>query len=85
MSTLVAVRPDESTIEQLDQIAESLNRNRNWVINEAIHHYLDLHSWQDEQIQKGIAESNAGRTITSDQLRARIRQSNFVPTKREIG
>ena len=68
----MSVRTDESTTKKLDRIAESLDRNRNWVIHEAIHQYLDLHSWQDEQIQNGIADSNAGRTITTDQLRALI-------------
>ena len=85
MSTLISVRTDESTIKQLDRIAESLDRNRNWLINEAIRQYLDLHSWQYEQIQKGIADSNSGRTITTDQLRARIQKRHFIHTKKKGG
>ena len=42
MSTLISIRTDEDSVAALDLIAESLDRNRNWVINEAIQNYLEM-------------------------------------------
>jgi len=72
MSTLVSLRTDDVVVEKLDQIAESLDRNRNWVINDAISKYIEMHEWQLAEMQKGRADTEAGRTITTDELRARI-------------
>lgn len=72
MSTLVSVRTEESTIEQLDRIAQQMDRNRNWVINEALKNYLELHEWRLEHIRQGISDSEAGRTLTMEELNARI-------------
>ena len=71
MSVLVSLRTEESTVERLDKIAASMDRNRNWVINDAIASYIELHDWQAAETQKGIADTHAGRTITTDELRAR--------------
>jgi predicted transcriptional regulator len=72
MTTVVSVRTEDSTIEKLDEIAASEDRNRNWVINEAINQYLELHEWQLEHIKKGIADTDAGHTLTLEEVRARI-------------
>ena len=72
MSTIISVRADESLIADLDQLADALDRNRNWVINEALANYVELQRWQLQQIQKGIADTDAGRTIPHKQVRARM-------------
>jgi predicted transcriptional regulator len=72
MSTLLTIRTDDTTVEKLDYIAQSLDRNRNWVVNEAISQYLDMHAWRLEHITQGIADTDAGRSITISELEARI-------------
>jgi predicted transcriptional regulator len=42
------------------------------VINDAINNYLELHAWQLEEIKKGQAETEAGRTISQEGMKARI-------------
>ena len=71
-STTISVRADESLVADLDQLADALDRNRNWVINEAIANYVELQRWQLQQIQKGVADSDAGRTVPHKQVRARM-------------
>lgn len=44
----------------LDAIAASMDRDRSYVLNEAIAMYLEMHKWQIEEIKKGIAEADAG-------------------------
>jgi predicted transcriptional regulator len=43
----------------LDAIAAGLDRDRSYVLNEAITSYLEIHQWQLEEIHKGIAEAEA--------------------------
>jgi predicted transcriptional regulator len=43
----------------LDAIAAGLDRDRSYVLNEAITSYLEIHQWQLEEIYKGIAEAEA--------------------------
>ncbi len=68
----MSFRTEEVTRDDLDRIAESLNRNRNWVINEAIDAYLDLHRWQLEHIAQGHRDVEKGRTYSTAQVRARL-------------
>lgn len=44
----------------LDAIAAGIERDRSYVLNEAVSLYLEMHHWQIEEIQKGIAEAEAG-------------------------
>ncbi len=72
MSISLSFRTEEEKRDQLDRLAESLDRNRNWVINEAIDAYLDLHKWQLEQIERGIRDTQEGRVYSTAQVRARL-------------
>lgn len=73
MATLtLSFRTEEKTRDELDKLAEVLDRNRNWLINEAIDAYLGLHRAQIEEIRKGEADIAAGRWFTTDQIRAQL-------------
>lgn len=72
MSIALSFRTEQNTRDQLDRIAESLQRNRNWVINEAIAAYLDLHRWQLKHIEQGLRDAEASRTYSTAQVRARM-------------
>ncbi|HZS54561.1 MAG TPA: ribbon-helix-helix protein, CopG family [Bryobacteraceae bacterium] len=72
----VSFRTDEQTLRQLDALAEKMDRSRGWVINEALEYYLDLRRWQIEEIKKGIADSEAGRSFSEEQV-----QEHFAKKK----
>lgn len=72
MSIPLSFRTEQTTRDELDRIAESLNRNRNWVINEAILAYLDLYRWQLEHIEQGLRDIEEGHTYSTAQVRARL-------------
>jgi predicted transcriptional regulator len=72
MTVTFSVRTEEETRNQVDQIAGSLDRNRNWVINEAIQNYLELHQWQLQKIKRGLEDVKAGRTTSHEEVFARI-------------
>ena len=54
----ISVSPE--TQEKLDALAESLDRSRNWVVNQAIHQYLELYEWQRGKIQARLERANSG-------------------------
>jgi predicted transcriptional regulator len=78
MSITLTVRTDEAKRKKLDKIAATADRNRNWVINEAIDNYLELHEWQMQEIEEGMTDIAAGRTHTSEEVR-----SHFANLKRK--
>jgi predicted transcriptional regulator len=55
------VRADNKQVEKLDELAKLNDRSRNYLVNEAIGQYLDLHAWQLEQIKVGIQAAEEGR------------------------
>jgi predicted transcriptional regulator len=72
MSISLSFRTEEETRDDLDRLAESLDRNRNWVINQAITAYLDLHRWQMKHIEQGIRDIEEGRIYSTAEVRARL-------------
>ena len=62
----VIVRMSADVQAKLEQIAVSLDRSRNWLINDAIERYLETYDYQAEKIKEriNIAESG-GAFLTS--------------------
>jgi len=50
-------RIPQDLLKELDRIANSMGRSRNWVFNEAIKQYLDVQQWQSELIEQRLIES----------------------------
>ena len=62
------VRAETDTVHQLDNMADSLDRSRNYLVNQAIKEYLDAHAWQIEKINHGIAAADRGELVGHDQV-----------------
>lgn len=73
----VRILPEKQ--RQLDALAQVLDRSRNWVVSDAIDHYLDVQAWQIEQIQHGIEEVERGELVPHEEViaeaRAKIRKA----------
>jgi predicted transcriptional regulator len=50
-------RIPQGLVKELDRIAASLGRSRNWIFNEAIIQYLEVQQWQTELIEQRLNES----------------------------
>ena len=57
----ITFRLDREKREALDSIAEVVDRDRSYVLNEAIDAYLDVHAWQIQHIRKGLEQAEAGQ------------------------
>ena len=85
VTTNISFRIEEGKRDQLDQIATSIDRDRSWVINEAIENYIELHEWQLDEIRQGMADTDAGRTVSLDQARKRMNSVTANLKKRSGG
>jgi predicted transcriptional regulator len=66
----ITFRLDSDRRVALDAIAAGLDRDRSYIINEAINLYLEIYYWQVAEIQSGIAEAEAGDFATEDEVQA---------------
>jgi predicted transcriptional regulator len=66
----ITFRLDSERRAVLDEIAAGLDRDRSYIINEAITLYLDLYQWQVEEIRQGVAEADAGDFATDEDVEA---------------
>jgi len=57
----VTFRLDEEKKKALDSISEALDRDRSWVLGEAVDRYIEAHRWQVEHIKEGLRQADAGR------------------------
>jgi len=73
----MTVRLEPETRDALDAIAATLDRDRSYVVNQALAAYVETHRWQVEHIQKGLREANAGKFVSQanvNKVIARLRR-----------
>lgn len=64
----ISFRPQEDQIEALDAIATALDRDRNYVLNEAINAYLELYRWQMKHIKEGLKQASVGKFASKKEV-----------------
>ena len=70
MSKPITFRLDDDKLQILDQIASAMDRDRSYVLNEAVEDYLEVQQWQLEGIDRAIAEADAGSFASEEEVRA---------------
>ncbi len=58
---IMTVRIEPRTRKALDGIAASLDRDRTYVVNQALEAYIGVHQWHIDHIRQGLGEANAGK------------------------
>lgn len=65
----LTVRMSSENQKKLDHIAATLERSRNWLINEAIENYLDIYTWQENKIRERLqAAQKKGKFHTAKEV-----------------
>jgi RHH-type rel operon transcriptional repressor/antitoxin RelB len=80
MTTTLSVRIDVNTKKRLEALAKRSRRSRSFLAAEAIAAYVDVESWQLDEIQKGLKELDEGRGISHKAVKDWVRS---LGTKRE--
>jgi predicted transcriptional regulator len=63
MDKTVSFRTDSRKVEALDAIAASQDRDRSYLLNQAIDSYLELQQYHVELVEKGIQQAEAGNLV----------------------
>jgi len=68
----ISFRIDEDKVEALDTLAEALDRDRTYLLNEAVAAYLEVQRWHIEQIERGIQQADAGKLVEHDKVKKMV-------------
>jgi len=63
MDKTVSFRTDSRKVEALDQLASVYDRDRSYLLNEAVDNYLDLQQYHIELIEQGIRQADEGALV----------------------
>ncbi len=63
MVKTVSFRTDSKKVEALDALASVYDRDRSYLLNEAVDNYLDLQQYHIERIEEGIRQADAGELV----------------------
>jgi len=55
------VRTDSKKVEQLDRLADRMDRSRNYIVNQAIDSLLEVYAWQTGRVREGIKAADEAR------------------------
>lgn len=62
------IRTESKKVKQLDKIAGQLDRSRNYLVNQAIDHLLELNAWQEEKTRTGIQAADERRFVNNAEM-----------------
>ena len=74
----ISFRIPADKVESLDELAESMDRDRSHVLNEAVENYLRLNEHHIKLIQKGLRAAKEGKLVSPGQM-------NRIRTDRSVG
>jgi RHH-type transcriptional regulator, rel operon repressor / antitoxin RelB len=57
----ISFRLESDKVDALDVLAKALDRDRTYLLNEAVSAYLDVQQWQLEHLTASIKQADAGR------------------------
>jgi len=66
----ITFRTEVATRERLDQIAQEMDRDRSYIVNQAIETYLDIYNWQIEHIEASQQQARDGQFVEEKDWRA---------------
>jgi predicted transcriptional regulator len=66
----VTFRIDADTRAALDRLASALDRDRGYLINEAVEAYLAVNAWQIAHIDEGLRQADAGEFAAEAEVAA---------------
>ncbi|EIM72646.1 hypothetical protein A33O_18409 [Nitratireductor aquibiodomus RA22] len=73
-STTVTIRVRPDVKEKLDRIAAGTRRSKSFLAGEAVAAYVDRELEIIEGIKRGVADAEAGRVVSHEQVMADARQ-----------
>ena len=57
----MTIRIEPEVRSALDALATAAERDRTWIVNQALTAYIETQCWQIEHIRQGLREADAGK------------------------
>ena len=67
---MVTLRLEPSKKKALDAIASGMDRDRSYILNQAIDAYLETHEWQLAHMKEGLRQAERKQFAKDSQVRA---------------
>lgn len=68
----LSARVPKAFIDEIDMLAKALNRDRAWIVEQAVRQYVQAESAFLAAVQQGRMDIAAGRFITDDEMEAEL-------------
>jgi predicted transcriptional regulator len=68
----ISFRMPVEAVESLDALAETMDRDRTYLLNEAVEHYLRLNEYHIKLIQKGLRAAEKGDFVPDADMKRLI-------------
>lgn len=65
----VSFRLDADKVDALDSLAKALDRDRTYLLNEAVDAYLEVQQWQIEHIQSALRQADEEELMDHQQVK----------------
>lgn len=69
-TAILTLRVPVEVKRRLDQLAEVTHRSKSWLAGAALNQYLELESWQIDEIRAGLSEADAGDFASDEEVAA---------------
>lgn len=70
----VTCRLNAEDVAFLDRLADSMERDRSYLIKKAVAEYIALHRWQIEEVEMALEEVKAGDFASDKQVKAMFKE-----------
>ena len=70
-SPVLSFRVEETLVEQLDQLSEATDRDRQYHLKRALARYVEAESWHIKAVAEGIADADAGNLTDLKTIKAK--------------
>ncbi len=73
---VTTIRIEETVLDRIDSMAESVNRSRSWIINQAVERFLSYEEWFVQEVQSGVNEVANGEIASHEKVKERFAKWN---------
>ena len=70
----ISFRIDPDKVKTLDALAGEMDRDRSYLLNEAVEHYLELNAYHVQLVEKGLRAARNGDFVEHEDVKKMIQK-----------
>lgn len=74
----ISFRMKSDTVDTLDQLAETMDRDRTYLLNEAVERYLELNEYHIRLIKQGLCAAKEGKLVSHADVKKMISKMGWT-------